>query len=59
MKNQINKDLFDLQENYQTEPGERQVDLEVVIEENTPEPYKLYSLTEISKGKTWKQAEVK
>lgn len=33
MKNQTNKDLFDLQENYQTEPGERQVDLEVVIDE--------------------------
>ena len=33
MKNQTNKDLFDLQENYQTEPGERQVDLELVIDE--------------------------
>lgn len=27
------KDLFDLQDNYQTEPGERQTDLEMIIEE--------------------------
>jgi hypothetical protein len=33
MKKEITKDLFDLQENYQTEPGERQVDLEIVIDE--------------------------